>query len=93
MADFITRVELLGATSEASVLLDQAMAAKNFGRKHLSKLGVEYDLPAGTYFSQSDGMSAVDVRNLAAAAIRKIGFRYDIVTVSGDIAYFLHPAR
>ena len=37
-------------------------------------------------------MSATDVRNLAASAASRTGRRYDIVTTSGEVAYFLHPA-
>ncbi len=35
--------------------------------------------------------SASEVRDLAMASARTNGQRYDIVTVSGDRAYFLHP--
>ena len=92
MTDFTTRIELQNATAEDYAALDQAMLGMNFSRTVRSARGQEYNLPHGTYFSQAFGMSATDVRNLAASGASRTGRRYDIVTTSGEVAYFLHPA-
>ncbi len=92
MTDFTTRIELQDASAEDYVTLDQAMMGANFSKTMRSPRGQEYRLPHGTYFSQAFGMSAADVRNLAASAATRTGKRYDIVTTSGEVAFFLHPA-
>lgn len=92
MTDFTTRIELQDASAEDYVALDQAMMGVNFSKTIRSARGQDYKLPHGTYFSQAFGMSATEVRNLAASAATRTGRRYDIVTTSGDVAYFLHPA-
>lgn len=92
MTDFTTRIELRDATDDDYAALDQAMLGANFSKTIASPRGQSYSLPHGTYFSQAFGLSASDVRNLAASAAGRVGRRYDIVTTSGDVAYFLHPA-
>ncbi len=92
MTDFTTRIELQDASVDDYTALDQAMTGANFSKTVRSARGQEYKLPHGTYFSQAFGMSAMDVRNLAASAASRTGRRYDIVTTSGEVAYFLHPA-
>ena len=92
MTDFTTRIELQDASAEDYTALDAAMAGANFSKTVRSARGQDYNLPHGTYFSQAFGMSATDVRNLAASAASRTGRRYDIVTTSGEVAYFLHPA-
>ena len=92
MTDFTTRIELQDASPDDYAALDQAMMGANFSKTVRSDRGQEYRLPHGTYFSQAFGMSASDVRNLAASAATRTGRRYDIVTTSGEVAYFLHPA-
>ena len=93
MADFLTRVELYDATGADYVALDLAMAGANFATTIRSEQGFEYKMPTATYFSQSFNMSAVEVRNAAMVAVRTTGLRYDIITTSGEMAYFLHPQR
>jgi hypothetical protein len=93
MTDFLTRVELHDATSADYEALDLAMAGAHFATSIRSAQGVDYKMPAATYFSQSFNMSAVEVRNAAMVAVRTTGLRYDIVTTSGEMAYFLHPQR
>ena len=90
MTDFTTRIELQDASADDYATLDQAMQGANFSKTVRSVRGQEYRLPHGTYFSQAFGISATDVRNLSAAS--RTGRRYDIVTTSGEVAYFLHPA-
>ena len=92
MTDFTTRIELQDAGPDDYTALDAAMTGANFSKTVRSARGQEYRLPHGTYFSQAFGMSATDVRNLAASAASRTGRRYDIVTTSGEVAYFLHPA-
>ena len=92
MTEFTTRIELQDATAEDYSALDAAMLGVNFSKTVRSVRGQEYKLPHGTYFSQAFGMSATDVRNLAASAASRTGRRYDIITTSGEVAYFLHPA-
>ncbi len=92
MTDFTTCIELQDADADDYVALDQAMMGVNFSKTIRSARGQDYKLPHGTYFSQAFGMSATEVRNLAASAATRTGRRYDIVTTSGDVAYFLHPA-
>ena len=92
MTDFTTRIELQDATAEDYSALDAAMLGVNFSKTVRSVRGQEYKLPHGTYFSQAFGMSATDVRNLAASAASRTGRRYDIITTSGEVAFFLHPA-
>ena len=90
LADFITRVELHGAAPHDYERLDQVMASANFATVMRSVAGIEYKMPSATYFSQSV-LKSDDVRNLALTVVRSLGFGYDIITVSGDIAFFLHP--
>lgn len=92
MTDFTTRIELHDGTERDYEVLDGAMEGLNFARVVRSKRGIEYRMPSATYFSQSFNMSAPDVRNLATAAANATGRRFDIVTTSGEVAYFLHPA-
>jgi hypothetical protein len=90
--DFVTRIGL--EDGEASYeALDKAMFAQNFATTYVSKEGIEYRLPRGTYFSQSFTITANDVVNFAIAAAVSTGKRYDIITTAGEIAYSLHPAR
>ena len=93
MADFLTRIELHDATEADYSALDAAMIGANFATQINSARGVLYQMPQATYFSQSSNMSPNDVRDLAMQAARKTGLRYDIVTTSGEMAFFLHPAR
>ena len=93
MTNFVTRVEIQNATEADYSTLDSMMAAANFATVMLGPAGVEYKMPTATYFSQADGSSAADVRNLALAAVRHMDRGYDIITVAGDISYFLHPSR
>ena len=92
MADFLTHIELHDASDADYAKLDSAMDAANFSRTVRSGRGVPYRMPTATYFSQSFGMSSSDVRNLAMLAARQTGRTYDIVTTSGDLSFFLHPA-
>ena len=91
MTDYVTRIELHGAAPSDYLALDQAMAGANFATVTRGPTGIEYKLPTATYFSQAAGLSSADVRNLALSVARRSGFRYDIVTSSGDLAFFLHP--
>lgn len=91
MTDFLTRVELHDAVPADYDALDAAMLGSNFAKTIRSGHGFEYRMPSATYFSSADQMSAADVRNLAMAAARCTGRRYDIVTTSGEMSYFLHP--
>ena len=90
LADFITRVELHGAAPHDYERLDHLMASVNFATVMRSVAGIEYKMPSATYFSQSV-LKSDDVRNLALTVVLSLGFGYDIITVSGDIAFFLHP--
>ncbi len=92
MTDFLTRVELHGATIADYEGLDRAMAAANFSKTISSSRGLIYDMPTATYFSQATGMSAAAVRNLAIGAARTTGLRYDIITSAGETAFALHPS-
>ena len=91
--DFVTRIELRDAAVTDYARLDQAMMAANFSTEVVPANGVPYRMPEATYFSQSVTMTAKDVRDLAMRAASGIGLRYDIVTTSGEMAFFLHPAR
>ena len=91
--DFMTRVELHEADAAEYERLDQAMMAANFATEIVPGNGVPYQMPKATYFSQSATLSARDVRDLAMRAASATGLRYDIVTTSGEMAFFLHPAR
>ena len=91
MTDFLTRVELHGGSAEDYAGLDQAMAAASFSKVIRSSRGLLYHMPSATYFSQADGMSAAEVRNLAVQAASRTGRRYDVITSSGDTAFSLHP--
>ena len=91
MTDFVTRIELHGGSAEDYAILDQAMAAANFSKVIRSGRGLLYHMPSATYFSQADGMSATEVRNIAVQAASRTGRRYDIITASGDTAFALHP--
>ena len=91
MTDFVTRVELHGATTADYETLDQAMIAANFSKTIQSTRGLIYNMPAATYFSQAFNLSAGEVRNLAVAAARRTGLRYDIITAAGETAFALHP--
>ena len=91
MTDFLTRVELHGATAADYDALDRAMIAANFSKTIRSTRGLIYAMPAATYHSQADNLSAAAVRNLAVAAARQTGRRYDIVTSAGETAFALHP--
>ena len=92
MTDFLTRVELHGATTEDYAALDRAMAAVNFSKTIVSSRGLSYAMPTATYFSQAAGMSAADVRNLAIGAARGLGLRYDVITSAGETSFALHPS-
>ena len=92
MTAFTTRIELQDASDADYAALDLAMQGANFSKTVRSPRGQDYRMPHGTYFSQAFGLSAMDVRNLAASAASRTGRRYDIVTTSGEVAYFLHPA-
>ena len=91
MTDFLTRVELHGATAADYEVLDQAMTAANFSKTIRSARGLIYNMPSATYFSQAFNMSAAEVRNLAIAAAQRTGLRYDVITAAGDTAFALHP--
>ena len=91
MTDFVTRIELHGGSAEDYAALDRAMTAANFSTVIRSGRGLLYHMPTATYFSQSDGLSAADVRNLAVRAASQTGKRYDVITASGDTAFALHP--
>ena len=91
MTDFVTRVELQDASLADYQTLDGAMTAANFSKTIRSPRGLIYNMPSATYFSQSPTMSAADVRNLAIAAARLTGRRYDVITTAGDTAFALHP--
>ena len=91
MTDFLTRVELHGASDADYQTLDQAMIAANFSKTITSSRGLIYNMPSATYFSQAFNMTAAEVRNLAIAAARRTGLRYDIITAAGDTAFALHP--
>ncbi len=91
MTDFVTRVELHGATNADYQTLDEEMLAKNFSKTITSSRGLIYNMPSATYFSQAFNMTASDVRNLAVTAARRTGRRYDIITAAGDTAFALHP--
>ena len=91
MTDFLTRVELHGATDADYQVLDAAMVAANFSKTIRSSRGLIYNMPSATYFSQAFNLSAAEVRNLAIGAARRTGLRYDIITAAGDTAFALHP--
>ena len=91
MTDFLTRVELHGATDADYQLLDQAMTAANFSKTIRSSRGLIYNMPSATYFSQAFNLSATEVRNLAIVAATRTGLRYDIITTAGETAFALHP--
>ena len=91
MTDFLTRVELHGASPADYAALDQAMIAANFTKTIRSPRGLVYNMPSATYFSQAVNMSAAEVRNLAVGAAHRTGRRYDIITTAGDTAFALHP--
>ena len=91
MTDFLTRVELLEAADADYKTLDEAMIAASFAKTITSSRGLIYNLPSATYFSQAFNMSAAEVRNLAIAAARRTGRRYDIITSAGETAFALHP--
>ena len=92
MTDFLTRVELHDATAADYEKLDQAMAAANFSKTIQSSRGMVYAMPTATYFSQAFGLSAAEIRNLAVAAARGTGRRYDVITAAGETAFALHPS-
>ena len=91
MTDFLTRVELHGATDADYQMLDQAMIEANFSKTIQSSRGLIYNMPSATYFSRAFNMTAAEVRNLAIAAARRTNLRYDIITAAGDTAFALHP--
>ncbi len=91
MSDFVTRIDLHGGSADDYASLDQAMAAANFSKVIRSSRGLLYHMPSATYFSQSDGMGAAEVRNLAVQAASRTGKRYDVIVASGDTAFALHP--
>ena len=91
MTDYLTRVALQGGTPADYDTLDRAMAAANFSKTIRSARGLTYNMPSGTYHSQAANLSAANVRDLAVAAARQTGKRYDIVTSAGETAFALHP--
>ena len=91
MTDFLTRVELHGASPADYATLDQAMIAADFSKTIRSSRGLVYTMPSATYFSRAFNMSATEVRNLAIGAANRTGRRYDIITTAGDTAFALHP--
>lgn len=94
MTDFLTRVVLIDGTGEDYATLDLAMSSLHFTRTMKSSVGVSYQLPCGSYFSQSISMTASEVRNLALVATRAIGKRVDILTTAGgETSFFLHPLK
>ena len=91
MTDFMTRVELHGAGDADYRVLDEAMIGAHFSKTIQSSRGLIYNMPSATYFSQAFNLSAAEVRNLAIAAARQTGLRYDVITTAGETAFALHP--
>jgi hypothetical protein len=91
VANFITRVELHGATYEDYETLHKAMEREKFARTIAGEGGVVYQLPTAEYSSHGN-LSASDVRLLAERAAAQTGRSYCILVTEGTSAWRLQPA-
>lgn len=91
MADFVTIVDFAGFNDAGVLAVENALIASSFVKTFRSDQGIDYPLPKGIYLSKSDTLNAQQVRDIALVAVRTRPGRYNIITVSGDIAVFLSP--
>jgi alkyl sulfatase BDS1-like metallo-beta-lactamase superfamily hydrolase len=93
MPNFITRVELHYGTAADYETLHRGMTAQNFSKIIAGADGKIYTLPTATYFSFGEGLTAIQVRELARQAAIATGKNFWILTDAYvDAAWYLNEA-
>jgi len=89
MSNYITRVELHGATYEDYEKLHAAMASAGFTRKVRADDGTIYQLPTAEYFVDSS-LDVAAIRDAARAAANTTGRSSWVLAVKSDaMAWYL----
>jgi hypothetical protein len=78
MANFLTRVELHGATWDDYEQLHSEMSSRGFSREIVADDGRTYQLPTAEYVSHGT-LSLTDVRALAVEAATATGRRFGVI--------------
>jgi hypothetical protein len=91
MPNFITRIELHGASTNDYERLHAAMAVEKFHRVILDDQGKRYQLPTAEYFSHGETLTVETVRDLADRAAAKIAKPYWVLVSQYERAAWRLP--